>query len=82
MGTTFTLTTHNAEERELDNSTYDERLYKYVSNKNISNYGFAGICPDFLLNQPYYNQIFNGGKFKLKKISNNSEILYVQRYIM
>jgi hypothetical protein len=49
-GTTFTFTTHNAEERELDNSTYDERLYKYVSNRNISNYGFAGICPDFLLN--------------------------------
>jgi hypothetical protein len=49
-GTTFTITTHNAEERELDNSTYDERLYKYVSNRNISNYGFAGICPDFLLN--------------------------------
>ena len=79
-GTTFTITTHNAEERELDNSTYDERLYKYVSNRNISNYGFAGICPDFLLNQPYYNQIFNGGKFKLKKISNNSEIVKNGRY--
>jgi len=35
-----------------------ERLYKYKnqnSNKSISSIAFAGICPDFNLNQPYYN---------------------------
>jgi hypothetical protein len=46
-----------------------ERLYKYIhkngQDKSISSVAFAGICPDFNLNQPYYNQVFNGGKFKL-----------------
>lgn len=54
---------------------YDSRLYKYKYPPNdsetfISKHGYAGICPDFLLNQPYYNQIFNGGTFKLQKIAN------------
>ena len=56
-----------------------ERLYKYIhkngQDKSISSVAFAGICPDFNLNQPYYNQVFNGGKFKLQKISKeNSEL--------
>jgi len=32
---------------------------------------YAGICPDFMLNQPYYNQIFNGNKFKIKEVETN-----------
>lgn len=59
---------------------YTSRLYKYKEDKNsadysISSIAFAGICPDFELNQPYYNQIFNGGKFKLQKISKSQSHL-------
>lgn len=55
---------------------YDERLYKYNHGEkdaegSISNHAYAAICPDFMLNQPYYNQIFNGNKFVLKQITNN-----------
>ena len=55
---------------------YRSRMYEYsgLDNLNISSQAFAGICPDFCLNQPYYNQIFNGGKFKLQKISQNSAL--------
>jgi hypothetical protein len=36
--------------RELNNS-YTERLYKYSKPKeSISNYAYAAICPDFMLN--------------------------------
>jgi len=50
---------------------YSPRLYKYkITDKENGDYAlskvaYAGICPDFELNQPYYNQIFNGGKFRL-----------------
>ena len=66
---------------------YSSRLYKYKHenksdvDKSISSYAFAGICPDFSLNQPYYNQIFNGGKFKLQKISkDNSDLSRKDRF--
>lgn len=66
---------------------YNSRLYKYSHenyddvDKAISSEAFAGICPDFVLNQPYYNQIFNGGKFKLQKISTqNSELVRNDRF--
>ena len=66
---------------------YTSRLYKYTHNdrndvdKAISSQAFAGICPDFVLNQPYYNQIFNGGKFRLQKISkSNSELVRKDRF--
>ena len=54
----------------------DNRLYKYSKNSaGLSRNTYAAICPDFNLNQPYYNQIFNGGKFKLQQIStSNSEL--------
>lgn len=55
------------EERYVTND-YDKRLIKYSSELNGDSY--AAICPDFLLNQPYYNQVFNGSKFKLKKCYN------------
>ena len=53
---------------------YPNRLYTYQhidendSDNAISKRAYAGICPDFLLNQPYYNQIFNGNSFKIKRI--------------
>lgn len=56
---------------------YNQRLYKYGDysedgvNK-ISEYAYAAICPDFLLNQPYYNQIFNGAKFRLEEIKSTN----------
>ncbi len=60
---------------------YVARLYKYKHNSpdendsSISKTAYAAICPDFLLNQPYYNQIFNGSKFKLQKITSNSNLI-------
>jgi hypothetical protein len=57
------------------------RRYEYKHDKNddsdnaISSNAYAAICPDFLLNQPYYNQIFNGSKFKIQKISNSNSNL-------
>ena len=66
---------------------YASRLYKYKNDKSnnadnaISARAFAGLCPDFVLNQPYYNQIFNGGKFKLQKISSsNSDLVRTDRF--
>lgn len=53
-------------------NNYESRLYEYKNSdkdSSLSEYAYAGICPDFLLNQPYYNQIFNGAKFNLQKIS-------------
>ena len=64
--------------RQIDHD-YNSRLYTFQTNSgnNIVNPTpcFAGICPDFLLNQPYYNQIFNGGKFKLQKVSTSNSHL-------
>ena len=61
------------------------RLYKYKNKTGadnaISSVAYAGLCPDFSLNQPYYNQIFNGGKFRLQKISkNNSQLIKNDRF--
>ena len=63
-------------DRQLTNA-YNARLYEYENNFDeqedyISEYAYAAICPDFLLNQPYYNQIFNGNSFQLGEISDNS----------
>ena len=63
----------------LIKNDYEDRLYTYEhtgdSENSISNNAYAAICPDFLLNQPYYNQIFNGGQFKLQKITDNSTLV-------
>lgn len=72
-------------EDKLIKHEYTSRLYKYThvdkSDDSISSYTYAGICPDFLLNQPYYNQIFNGGKFRLQEIStSNSYLKQNQRF--
>ncbi len=70
----------------LVTNNYEDRLYEYKytgegsSENSISVNAYAAICPDFLLNQPYYNQIFNGSKFRLQQLtqsptSNNSNSL-------
>lgn len=55
-------------------NNYVNRLYLYdeKDKSSISRFQYAAICPDFLLDQPYYNQIFNGNKFKLKQISSGN----------
>lgn len=63
----------DSENRVVTND-YQKRKYEYKhvsetdSENSISRQAYAAICPDFLLNQPYFNQIFNGGKFKLQKV--------------
>lgn len=70
----------------LIKNDYLSRLYSYKkigspSENTLSQKAYAGICPDFMLNQPYYNQIFNGAKFRLQKISsNNSELSQSSRF--
>ena len=58
---------------------YEDRLYKYKNSNNsessISSNAYAAICPDFLLNQPYYNQIFNGSKFRLQQVTSKESAL-------
>lgn len=53
------------ESREVKH-TYEDRIYQVESEET---HAYAAICPDFLLNQPYYNQIFNGNTFSLNKIT-------------
>jgi hypothetical protein len=54
IGRTYTRT-YLVGDREVSNN-YSSRLYKYQRPKeNISSHAYAAICPDFLLNQPYYN---------------------------
>ena len=53
------------------NQDYNSRLQSTVVPSTKS---YAGICPDFLLNQPYYNQVFNGGSFKLEQITSNTRL--------
>lgn len=60
---------------------YSSRLYKYgKDSKSISLNAYAAICPDFLLNQPYYNQIFNGSKFRLQQITDSANLAKEERF--
>ena len=61
------------EGRQVENN-YNKRLFTYGNTENISKNAYAAICPDFLLNQPYYNQIFNGSKFILKKATSGAKL--------
>lgn len=61
--------------REIKHS-YEDRLYN-VESEEI--HAYAAICPDFLLNQPYYNQIFNGNTFSINKISEKN-ISYLEKF--
>lgn len=65
-------------------NSYEKRLYIYKKqgDSEISKHAYAAICPDFLLNQPYYNQIFNGAKFKLKRISDGSNLVQENQHRM
>ena len=61
-------------DRKVQNS-YLGRLHKYKEGSDsISENAYAAICPDFLLNQPYFNQIFNSSKFRLRKITNPDKL--------
>ena len=66
---------------KLVTNDYKSRVIKYTESLEygISRKAYAGICPDFLLNQPYYNQIFNGGKFRLNQITTNNELIRTGR---
>ena len=63
------------QEGQYVSNYYEDRLYKYKGPNAISRNAYAGICPDFLLNQPYYNQIFNGNKFKLKRVTEGAGLV-------
>ena len=65
------------EDRALNNEedAYLNRLRLYNNKSVAKNKSYAAICPDFLLNQPYYNQIFNGNKFKVQKITNDDRLI-------
>ena len=59
------------------NNTVSKSNYTITDpEKATSSKAFAGICPDFLLNQPYYNSIFNGGKFILRQVTQNTKFEY------
>ena len=66
----------DAEQDRIVLNDYNSRLYKYTETESISKNAYAAICPDFLLNQPYYNQIFNGNKFYLQKVDFGLNLKY------
>lgn len=84
---TFVSQSKNSGGGCLVTNNYENRLYKYQytsqdnSENAISSNAYAAICPDFLLNQPYYNQIFNGSKFRLQKLTeSNSTLIKEERF--
>jgi hypothetical protein len=71
-------------DRLIDNN-YKSRLYEYKyeegnAESSLSTNAYAAICPDFLLNQPYYNQIFNGNKFTLEQITEDDYLEPDERF--
>lgn len=76
--TTIDITTTIAQPKYVS-QTYEGRLREYSKSFKPSNHCYALICPDFLLNQPYYNQIFNSSEFYIKQISDNSELVQESR---
>ena len=65
-------------ERIITND-YESRLYYYkYPDSTLDTNAYAAICPDFSLNQPYYNQIFNGNKFTLKQITEGDNLVRTQ----
>lgn len=63
----------------LISNNYQSRLYKYSDNSSISKHAYAAICPDFLLNQPYYNQIFNSSSFRIEQVSGKGHLSSKER---
>lgn len=69
-------------ERFLDSSgnitnTYSTRLDRSCKIKTSA---FAGICPEYEVNQPYFNQFFTGTKFLVRKAKKNLTNLEVATY--
>lgn len=65
--------------RKVTNS-YDVRLREYNSDWKPSVNCYAGLCPDFFMNQPYYNQIFNSSEFRIQQVSTNSKLSRENRF--
>lgn len=63
------LSQKSGSEKIITNN-YENRLYSYNKSDSVNSNYYVGLCPDFLLNQPYYNQIFNGAKFRLEEVAN------------
>ena len=63
------ILTNDFKSRIFDYSQYaaNPLFQKNFQDTFSENKAYAGICPDFLLNQPYYNQIFNSSSFILRK---------------
>ena len=76
--TTIDITTTITQPKYVS-QTYEGRLREYSKSFKPSNHCYALICPDFLLNQPYYNQIFNSSEFYIRQISDNSELVQESR---
>ena len=76
--TTIDITTTITQPKYIS-QTYEGRLREYSKSFKPSNHCYALICPDFLLNQPYYNQIFNSSEFYIRQISDNSELVQESR---
>ena len=76
--TTIDITTTIAQPKYVS-QTYEGRLREYSKSFKPSNHCYALICPDFLLNQSYYNQIFNSSEFYIRQISDNSELVQESR---
>ena len=65
--------------RKVTNS-YNVRLREYDSDWKPSVNCYAGLCPDFFMNQPYYNQIFNSSEFRIQQVSTNSKLSRENRF--
>ena len=73
-----------SKDRKVTNN-YNDRLYDYditttgkdslYEGEKVTKKAYAGICPDFLLNQSYYNQIFNGSQFRLSAITDDNFLI-------
>lgn len=47
----------------------DDGIYGYEDNTDsLQENSWAGICPDYELNQYYYNNLFTGSKFQIKSL--------------
>lgn len=73
----------------LPNSAYNN-FYLYGKDENYYNYErminytkrWSAYSPDFLLKQPYFNQFFTGGKFKIKPADISSPSYYSPQNII
>lgn len=57
---------------------YDKRLFYTEKEDNV----FAGVCPEYNLNQPYYEQIFTGANLPVKRIGKSGFIKNTRHYYL